>query len=45
MFGLLKAACPNMKKVLLSNSVPVNNDAESNRWHVNGNIEIEIDEL
>ena len=45
LFGLLKAACPNMKKVLLSNSVPVNNDAESNRWHVNGNIEIEIDEL
>ena len=45
LYGLLKAAYPNMKKVLLSNSVAANNDAESNRWHVNGNIEIEIDEL
>ena len=45
LYGLLKAACSNMKKVLLSNSAMVNNDAESNRWHVNGNIEIEIDEL
>lgn len=45
LYGLLKAACSNMKKVLLSNSATVNNDAESNRWHVNGNIEIEIDEL
>jgi len=45
LYGLLKAACSNMKKVLLSNSEMVNNDAESNRWHVNGNIEIEIDEL
>ena len=45
LYGLLKAACSNMKKVLLSNSAMVNNDAEPNRWHVNGNIEIEIDEL
>ena len=45
LYGLLKASCSNMKKVLLSNSAMVNNDAESNRWHVNGNIEIEIDEL
>ena len=45
LYGLLKAACSNMKKVLLSNSAMVKNDAESNRWHVNGNIEIEIDEL
>ena len=45
LYGLLKAAYPNMKKVLLSNSVAANNDAESNRWHVNSNIEIEIDEL
>ena len=45
LYGLLTAAYPNMKKVLLSNSVAANNDAESNRWHVNGNIEIEIDEL
>ena len=45
LYGLLTAAYPNMKKILLSNSVAANNDAESNRWHVNGNIEIEIDEL
>lgn len=45
LYGLLKASYPNLKKVLLSNSAMVNNDAESNRWHVNGNIEIEIDEL
>ena len=45
LYGLLKAAYPNMKKVLLSNSVAANNDAESNRWHVNSTVEIEIDEL
>ena len=45
LYGLLQTAYPNMKKILLSNSVAANNDAESNRWHVNGNIEIEIDEL
>lgn len=45
LYSLLKASFPNMKKVLLSNSAQKRNDAEFNRWHVNGNIEIEIDEL
>lgn len=45
LYDLLKVVYPNMKKVLLSNSVRVNDNAESNRWHVNGNIEIEVDEL
>lgn len=45
LYILLKASYPILKKVLLSNSATESNDAESNRWHVNGNIEIEIDEL
>jgi hypothetical protein len=45
LYRLLKTAYPNTKKVLLSNSSPIKNDAESNRWHVNGNIDIETDEL
>lgn len=45
LYRLLRTAWPNTKKVLLSNSAPIRNDAESNRWHVNGNIDIETDEL
>jgi len=45
LYRLLKTAYPNTKRVLLSNSAPIKIDAESNRWHVNGNIDIETDEL
>lgn len=45
MYQQLKAYSPRWKKVLLSNWEAENGDAQANRWHVNPNIEIEIDEI
>ena len=45
LYQQLKAYSPRWKKVLLSNWEAENGDAQANRWHVNPNIEIEIDEI
>ena len=45
LYQQLKAYSPRWKKVLLSNWEAENGDAQTNRWHVNPNIEIEIDEI
>lgn len=42
---LLKGSCPRLKSILMSNSCDKNTDTRSNRWHVNMNVDIEIDEL
>ncbi len=41
----INAFTPRWKNILLSNAAPVNQEDSANRWHVNENIEIEIDEL
>ena len=45
LYQQLKAFSPRWKKVLLSNWEAGNGDTQANRWHVNPNIEIEIDEI
>lgn len=45
LFRIIKEADCVRKSILLSNAHPKNLSAESNRWHVNMNIDIEIDEL
>lgn len=45
LYQCLKAHSPVLKKVLLSNSAAESGDTKANRWHVDANIEIEIDEI
>ena len=45
LFALLKAQAPKYHTICMSNSRPPREDAPSNRWHVNMNIDIEIDEF
>lgn len=42
---MLKSNCPRLKSILMSNSCDKNVNAQGNRWHVNMNIDIEIDEI
>lgn len=42
---LLKESTPKWKSIMMSNTNERNDACEGNRWHVNMNIEIEIDEL
>jgi hypothetical protein len=44
LFEILKEQ-KQWNSILLRNDRPRNELAQSNRWHVNGNVEIEIDEL
>lgn len=45
LFALLKAQAPKYHTICMSNSRPPREDAPSNRWHVNMNIDIEIDDI
>ncbi|MDO4827614.1 MAG: type IV toxin-antitoxin system AbiEi family antitoxin [Bacteroidia bacterium] len=45
LYELLKASHPHLKSIMLNNTAPDNPNATANRWHVAGNIEIEIDEI
>ena len=45
LYKLLKASTPKWKKVLMSNASEEESSSMGNRWHVNMNIEIEIDDL
>lgn len=45
LYKLLKASTPKWKKVLMSNASEERSSSMGNRWHVNMNIEIEIDDL
>lgn len=45
LFTLLKDSTMKWKSILMSNANAKNTDGSSNRWHVNRNIDIEIDEL
>lgn len=42
---LLESSAPKWKKILMSNASEQKEDCAGNRWHVNMNIEIEIDDL
>lgn len=42
---LLQGSCLKQKTILMSNSYDKNTNAPTNRWHVNMNIDIEIDEI
>ena len=44
-FEKFNVSWPHPKKILLSNAAPGNPTAAANRWHVAGNIEIEIDDI
>ena len=45
LYAHINASSPRWKSILLSNAAPANGEDSANRWHVNKNIEIEIDEL
>ena len=45
LYKLLKASTPKWKKILMSNTSEEKSSSMGNRWHVNMNIEIEIDDL
>jgi len=45
LFTLLKSSTTKWKSILLSNENTKDTDSASNRWHVNANIDIEIDEI
>lgn len=45
LYANISASSPRRKSILLSNAAPANQMDSANRWHVNKNIEIEIDEL
>ena len=45
LFAILKAHAPKYKTICMSNSHASREDNTSNRWHINMNIDIEIDDL
>lgn len=45
LYLLLKEYAPKWKSIVMSNMSERNNACEGNRWHVNMNIDIEIDDL
>ncbi len=45
LYKLLKASTPKWKKILMSNASEEKGRSTSNRWYVDMNIEIEIDDL
>lgn len=45
LYKLLKSSAPKWKKILMSNASEKKEDCAGNRWYVNMNIEIEIDDL
>ena len=45
LYSNINAFSPQLKRVLLSNATVPNREAPANRWHVNNNIEIELDEI
>ena len=45
LYDIIKGKGREWNTICLSNAHPQNNDAQSNRWRVNINVEIEIDEI
>ena len=45
LYDIIRGQGREWNTILLSNAHPLNNDAQSNRWQVNMNVEIEIDEI
>ena len=45
LYDIIRGQGREWNTILLSNAHPLNNDAQSNRWQVNVNAEIEIDEI
>ena len=45
LYARINASSPRWKTILLSNAASANQETSANRWYVNKNIEIEIDEI
>ena len=45
LYELLRAAHPHLKNIMLSHAAPDNPNVTENRWHITGNVEIELDEI